>query len=155
MASSDDTGKTDTKAPLPEVAKKLGANMIVTGMVQGSANELRITVKLNNVAENKVVWNEEFSGLPADLLTIEDKIYGKLADALEANASPGDILAGTAHPTDNVDAYDSYLRGNNALRGPLNAKSIQTAIDYFNALDQLLDQMPELDAMAAKANRKG
>ena len=133
VASSDDTGKTDTKAPLPEVAKKLGANMIVTGMVQGSANELRITVKLNNVAENKVVWNEEFSGLPADLLTIEDKIYGKLADALEANASPGDILAGTAHPTDNVDAYDSYLRGNNALRGPLNAKSIQTAIDYFNA----------------------
>ncbi len=133
VASSDDTGKTDTKAPLPEVAKKLGANMIVTGMVQGSANELRITVKLNNVAENKVVWNEEFSGYRRDLLTIEDKIYGKLADALEANASPGDILAGTAHPTDNVDAYDSYLRGNNALRGPLNAKSIQTAIDYFNA----------------------
>ena len=133
VASSDDTGKTDTKAPLPEVAKKLGANMIVTGMVQGSANELRITVKLNNVAENKVMWNEEFSGVPGDLLTIEDRIYGKLADALEANASPGDILAGTAHPTDNVDAYDSYLRGNNALRGPLNAKSIQTAIDYFNA----------------------
>ena len=133
VASSDDTGKTDTKAPLPEVAKKLGANMLVTGMVQGSTNELRITVKLNNVAENKVVWNEEFSGLPADLLTIEDKIYGRLADALEANVSPGDILAGTAHPTDNVDAYDSYLRGNNALRGPLNAKSIQTAIDYFNA----------------------
>ena len=63
VASSDDTGKTDTKAPLPEVAKKLGANMIVTGMVQGSANELRITVKLDNVAENKVVWNEEFSGI--------------------------------------------------------------------------------------------
>jgi serine/threonine protein kinase/tetratricopeptide (TPR) repeat protein/TolB-like protein len=133
VASSDDTGKTDTKAPLPEVAKKLGANMIVTGMVQGSANELRITVKLNNVAENKVVWNEEFSGVPADLLTIEDRIYGKLADALEANASPGDILAGTAHPTDNVDAYDSYLRGHNALRGQLNPKSIQSAIDYFNA----------------------
>jgi len=133
VASSDDTGKTDTKAPLPEVAKKLGANMIVTGMVQGSANELRITVKLNNVAENKVVWNEEFSGVPGDLLTIEDRIYGKLAEALEANASPGDILAGTAHPTDNVDAYDSYLRGHNALRGQLNPKSIQSAIDYFNA----------------------
>jgi serine/threonine protein kinase/tetratricopeptide (TPR) repeat protein len=133
VASSDDTGKTDTKAPLPEVAKKLGANMIITGMVQGSANELRITVKLNNVAENKVLWNEEFSGVPGDLLTIEDRIYGKLADALEANASPGDILAGTAHPTDNVDAYDSYLRGHNALRGQLNPKTIQSAIDYFNA----------------------
>ena len=46
VASSDDTGKIDSKAPLPEIAKKLGANMMVTGMVQGSANELRITVKL-------------------------------------------------------------------------------------------------------------
>jgi tetratricopeptide (TPR) repeat protein len=90
-------------------------------------------VKLNNVAENKVVWDEEFSGIPADLLTIEDKIYGKLAEALETNVSAGDIAAGTAHPTDNVDAYDSYLRGHNALRGPLNPKTIQSAIDYFNA----------------------
>ena len=133
VASSDDTGKMDTKAPLPQIAKKLGANMLVTGMVQGSANELRITVKLDNVAENKVVWNEEFSGVPADLLTIEDKIYGKLAEALETNVSPGDIAAGTSHPTDNVDAYDSYLRGRNALRGQLTAKNIQLAIDYFNA----------------------
>jgi tetratricopeptide (TPR) repeat protein/predicted Ser/Thr protein kinase len=133
VASSDDSGKMDTKAPLPEIAKKLGANMVVNGMVQGSANELRITVKLNNVAENKVVWDEEFSGIPADLLTIEDKIYGKLAEALETNVSAGDIAAGTAHPTDNVDAYDSYLRGHNALRGPLNPKTIQSAIDYFNA----------------------
>jgi serine/threonine-protein kinase len=133
VASADDAAKMDPKSTSPQIAKKLGTNMLVTGMVQGSANQLRITVKLENVVENKTVWNEEFSGVPADLLTIEDKIYGRLADALEANASPGDILAGTAHPTDNVDAYDSYLRGNNALRGPLNAKSIQSAIDYFNA----------------------
>ena len=132
VASSDDTGKMDTKAPLPQIAKKLGANMLVTGMVQGSANELRITVKLDNVAENKVVWNEEFSGVPADLLTIEDKIYGKLAEELETNVSAGDFAAGAAHPTDNVDAYDSYLRGRDAMRGQLNQKSIQTAIDYFN-----------------------
>jgi tetratricopeptide (TPR) repeat protein len=101
-------------------------------MVQGSADQLRITVKLDNVAENKVVWNEEFSAIPADLLTIEDKIYGKLAETLEMNVSAGAIAAGTAHPTDNVDAYDSYLRGQDALRGQLNAKSIQSAIDYFN-----------------------
>ena len=115
VASSEDAGKMDMKAPLPQIAKKLGANMIVSGMVQGSANQLRITVKLDNVAENKVVWNEEFSGVPADLLTIEDKIYGKFAEILESSSSAaGDIAAGTAHPTDNIDAYDSYLRGRNA-----------------------------------------
>jgi tetratricopeptide (TPR) repeat protein/TolB-like protein/predicted Ser/Thr protein kinase len=132
VASSDDSGTLDTNASLLQIAKELGANMLVTGMVQGSADQLRITVKLDNVAENKVVWNEEFSAIPADLLTIEDKIYGKLAETLEMNVSAGAIAAGTAHPTDNVDAYDSYLRGQDALRGQLNAKSIQSAIDYFN-----------------------
>jgi len=132
VASSDGARQIDTKAPLPQIARQLGANLIVSGVVQGSADQMRITVKLDSVAENKVLWNEEFSGVPGDLLTIEDKICGKLAEVLEPNTSAGDIAAVTAHPTDNVDAYDSYLRGNNALRGPLNSKSIQTAIDYFN-----------------------
>jgi eukaryotic-like serine/threonine-protein kinase len=133
VASSDDSRKMDANATLPQIAKELGVNMLVTGMVQGSADQLRITVKLDNVAENKVVWNEEFSCIPADLLTIEDKIYLKLAETLGTNVSAGAISAGTAHPTDNVDAYDSYLRGHNALHGQLNSKSIQSAIDYFNA----------------------
>jgi len=133
VASSDDSGAMDANATLPQIAKELGVNMLVTGMVQGSADQLRITVKLDNVTENKVVWNEEFSCIPADLLTIEDKIYLKLAETLETNVSAGAIAAGTAHPTDNVDAYDSYLRGHNALHGQLNPQSIQSAIDYFNA----------------------
>ena len=84
----------DAKVLLPQIARKVGANMIVTGPVQGSADQLRITVKLDNVAENKVVWKEEFSGVPGDLLTIEDKIYGKLAEVLETNTSAGDIAPG-------------------------------------------------------------
>jgi tetratricopeptide (TPR) repeat protein/TolB-like protein/predicted Ser/Thr protein kinase len=133
VASSDNTGGMDTKAPLLQIAKHLGANLIVSGVVQGSVDQLRITVKLDNVAENKMLWNEEFSGVPGDLLTIEDQICGKLAEVLEANTSAGDIGAGTAHPTDNVDAYDSYLRGRNATRGAMNPKNIQSAIDYYNA----------------------
>jgi len=132
VASSDDAGKMDTKAPLPQIAKELGANLLVTGVVQGSAVQLRITMKLDNVAENKVVWNEEFSGVPGDLLTLEDKIYEKLAEELETNTSVGDIAAGMAHPTNNVDAYDSYWRGRNALRGQKNPRNIQSAIDYFD-----------------------
>jgi tetratricopeptide (TPR) repeat protein len=133
VASSDDAGQMDAKAPLPQIAKQLGANLIVSGVVQGSADQLRITVKLDSVAENKVLWNEEFSGVPGDLLVIEDKICGKLEQVLEPNTSAGVIATGAAHPTDNADAYDSYLRGRNALRGQLNPKSIQSAIDYFKA----------------------
>jgi eukaryotic-like serine/threonine-protein kinase len=133
VASSDDSVKMDMNASLPQIAKGLGANMLVTGTVQGSADQLRVTVKLDDVAENRVLWNKEFSGVPGDLLTMEDKIYGELTEMLETNSSAVDSAAGTADPTDNVDAYDSYLRGRNAMRGQLNPKSIQSAMDYFNA----------------------
>jgi serine/threonine protein kinase/tetratricopeptide (TPR) repeat protein len=133
VASSDEARKIDPKMATPQIAQKLGANLIVQGTVQGSADQLRITVKLENAAEDKTVLNEEFSGVPGDLLTIEDKIYTKLADALGTNGSVEQLAAGAARPTDNMDAYDSYLRGRNAMRGQLNPKTIQTAIDYFNA----------------------
>jgi len=139
LASTDAARKMDANASTTQIAKKLGANMLVQGTVQGSANELRITVKLENAAENKTVWNEEFTGVPADLLALEDRISGKLVSALGENASDLSATDATAHPTDNADAYDLYLRGKNALRGQLDPKNFQTAIDYF---DQSLKKDP-------------
>ena len=139
LASSDAARKLDANATTTQIAKKLGANMVVQGTVQGNANELRITVKLENAVENKTLWTEEFSGVPADILALEDRISGKLVSALGENASDLSAADAVAHPTDNADAYDLYLRGKNALRGKLDPKNYQTAIDYF---DQSLKKDP-------------
>lgn len=132
LTSADAARKLDPNLPLPQIAKKLGANMVVQGTVQGNADRLRITVKLENVAENKTVWNEEFPGVSGDLLALEDTISGKLVTAMGANASDLGVADAAAHPTDNVDAYDLYLRGKNAMRGQFDPKNFQAAIDYFN-----------------------
>jgi tetratricopeptide (TPR) repeat protein/TolB-like protein/predicted Ser/Thr protein kinase len=132
LTSADAARKIDPKMPLPQIAKKLGANMVVQGTVQGTADQLRITVKLENVPENKTVWNAEFSGVSGDLLALEDQISGKLVTAMGATAGDLGIADAAVHPTDNADAYDLYLRGKNAMRGQFDAKNFQTAIDYFN-----------------------
>ena len=132
VTSADGARKLDPNLPLPQIAKKLGANMIVQGTVQGTADQMRITVKLENVTENKTVWNEEFPGVAGDLLALEDRISGKLVTAMGANASDLGVADAAAHPTDNADAYDLYLRGKNAMRGQFDPKNFQTAIDYFN-----------------------
>lgn len=132
LTSTDAARKLDPNLPLPQIAKRLGANMVVQGTVQGNADQLRITVKLENVAENKTLWNEDFSGVPGDLLALEDRISGKLVTAMGANASDLGAADASVHPTDNADAYDLYLRGKNAMRGQFDPKNFQTAIDYFN-----------------------
>jgi serine/threonine protein kinase/tetratricopeptide (TPR) repeat protein len=121
----------DQKTPLPQIAKELGVNMIVHGMVQGSGKQLRIVVKLENMETNQLQWSEEFSGMSGDLLTLEDQIYAKLVDALKVKTTPGEMSVAGAHPTENVAAYDIYLHGRQALRGRQDPKNIQAAIDLF------------------------
>jgi serine/threonine protein kinase/tetratricopeptide (TPR) repeat protein len=121
----------DQKTPLPQIAKELGVNMIVHGMVQGSGKQLRIVVKLENMETNQLQWSEEFSGVSGDLLTLEDQIYAKLVDALKVKTTPGEMSVAGAHPTENVAAYDIYLHGRQALRGRQDPKNIQAAIDMF------------------------
>ena len=122
----------DQKRPLPQIAKELGVNMIVHGLVQGgSGNQLRIVVKLENMESNQLQWSQEFSGMSGDLLTLEDQIYSKLVDALKVKATPSEMSVAGAHPTENVAAYDIYLHGRQALRGQQDPKNIQTAIDLF------------------------
>jgi eukaryotic-like serine/threonine-protein kinase len=132
VASPAAAAKADPKAPLPDVAKELGVNLIVHGTVQGAADNLRITVNLENVAENRLVWSQEFPGMTGDLLTIEDKIYARLVDALASKPSNDEMAAASAHPTENVEAYNEYLKGRNALSGGRDQKNVQVAINYFN-----------------------
>ena len=132
IASTNAAQKTnDSKTPLPQIAKDLGVNMIVHGHVQGAGNQLRIVVQLENMETNQLQWSQEFSGMSGDLLTLEDQIYAKLVDALKVKATPGEMSVAAAHPTENVAAYDIYLRGRNALRGQQDPKNIQSAIDLF------------------------
>ncbi len=132
IASTAAAQKTnDQKTPLPQIANSLGVNMIVHGLVQGSGKNLRVVVKLENMETNELQWSQEFSGVTGDLLTLEDQIYGKLVEALKVKITPGEMSVAGAHPTENVAAYDIYLRGRQALRGQQDPKNIQTAIDLF------------------------
>ena len=132
LTSSTAAAKVNPKTPLPQVAKELGVNLIVHGTVQGSGDSLRVTVNLENVAENREVWKEEFAGVTGDLLTIEDQIYTRLLDALETKPSNEEMAAASAHPTENVEAYNAYLKGRNALGGSPDEKNIQAAMNFFN-----------------------
>jgi len=116
---------------LQEMAQQLGVNLLVSGTIQGSGEKLRIIVSLDDVVGGRRLWTQEFSGVPQDLLTLEDQIYGQLVDALALKPTPAEMARTSAHPTENIQAYDLYLRGQSAMRGQLNAKNVETAIGYY------------------------
>jgi serine/threonine-protein kinase len=131
VASTDAAGKIDQKQPLPKIARSLGANLLVLGTLQGSGTKIRIDMRVEDVADTKRLWSKEFEGGTNDLFALEDQIYGQLVTALNINASNEELAKAEARPTDNLAAYDLYLRGRNSLRGH-DGKSIQAALDYFD-----------------------
>ena len=131
LASTAAAEKVSDKDPTEKIARSLGSNLIITGMVQGSADNMRIIVNLDDVTSGKRTWSKEFSGVTKDILTIEDQISTQLVTALAVNPSNEELAHAAERPTENVQAYDLYLRGRNSLRGH-DAKSIQAAMDLFN-----------------------
>jgi tetratricopeptide (TPR) repeat protein/TolB-like protein len=120
-----------TKASLAEISRQLGATLVVTGSVQGSGDTLRITMALDDATSNRRVWAQDFSGVPADLLTIEDQIYRRLITALDITQTAEEQARTVVRPTENVDAYQLYLKGRNAMRGQQNPKNVQAALDLY------------------------
>jgi hypothetical protein len=49
--------------------------------------------------------------MPQDLLTLEGSIYGNLVQALELKPSNEEMARSRVHPTENMAAYDLYLKG--------------------------------------------
>ncbi len=132
LASDSDVSKVSAKDPLEKTAHALGVNLIVSGVFQGSAQNMRIIANLDDVADGKRIWSKEFSGVTKDLLTIEDHISGELLTALALKPTNEEMARTSEHPTDNEEAYDLYLRGRQALRGAQSEKNTQAAIDYFD-----------------------
>lgn len=114
-----------------QMGRELGAALLVSGMVQGTKEKLLVTVHLDDLAQNRRVWSKDFPGLPADLLTIQDIIFRELVPNLKLSLTTDEQAATLAHPTENIDAYESYLKGRRAMRNDQDLKNVEAAIGFY------------------------
>jgi tetratricopeptide (TPR) repeat protein len=115
--------------------------LIVEGNIQSGGDKLRVVLTLtdatNSANDGRLVWTQEFQGVPQDLLVLEDQIYGNLATALALKPTNEEQARVGAHPTENVKAYDLYLQGRNALHNGHNKDTYRQAVGLF---EQAIDK---------------
>jgi TolB-like protein/Tfp pilus assembly protein PilF len=102
---------------LREIAAKLGIDYLVEGSVRRAGNRVRVSVQLIDAETLGHVWAEHYDRDLADVFDLQDEVARMIATTV-----PGRVRAvGTerAHrkPTENMSAYENYLRALEYLDG--------------------------------------
>jgi adenylate cyclase len=93
-----------------EVARSLGVGHVLEGSVRKSGSRIRITAQLIDASTGGHVWAERFDRDLTDIFAVQDDVTAKIVSALSLNLNPSDLRRIAAR-TDNIEAYDCYLRG--------------------------------------------
>ena len=96
---------------LSEIARQLGVAHILEGSVQKSGDAVRVNVQLIKAADDSHVWADTFDRRLTDVFSVESEVAKAIADQLRAKLTGREEQEIAAKPTDNLEAYDAYLRG--------------------------------------------
>jgi serine/threonine protein kinase len=94
----------------------LGAAYALTGSLRRAGNRLRITAQLVDTQTEFPLWSKRYDREMKDVFEVQDEIARSIAEALRVALTPQEEEAIAAKPTDNLQAYDLYLRGRNYAR---------------------------------------
>jgi non-specific serine/threonine protein kinase len=132
-----------------QVGQQLGAAYVLTGTLRRAGARLRINAQLVDTHTDFPLWSDRFDREMKDVFEVQDEMARRIAEALRVTLSPEELEALAVKPTENLQAYDLYLRGKRYARR-------QTRQDLEFAL-QMFENAVAMDpsfalAYAASAN---
>src|SRR5215510_5288779 len=94
-----------------QIGQQLSAAYVLAGTLRRSGTRLRISAQLVDTKTDFPLWSERYDREMQDIFELQDEIARKIAEALRVTLSPQEQAELAAKPTDNLQAYDLYLRG--------------------------------------------
>ena len=95
---------------MKQVGRELGVRYVLEGSVRKGGNRVRITAQLIEAATGAHLWADRFDGSLEDVFDLQDKIAVSVAGVIEPALQAAEILRAADRPTNDLTAYDLYLR---------------------------------------------
>jgi adenylate cyclase len=119
-----------TSPDLVEVSSKLKVATVLEGSVRKAGDRLRITAQLIDASSGYHLWSERYDRKLEDVFAIQDEIATAIADKLQVTLATGRREPLVRPPTDNLEAYDLYLRGRFLVTQ--GGEDVRTGLEYFH-----------------------
>jgi len=118
----------DKSVTAPEIGQRLAAAFILNGSLRRAGNRLRINAQLVDTARDYPVWAERFDRELKDVFEVQEEISRSIAQALRITLSPQEEKTIARKPTENLQAYDYFLRGRSYAR----RENLEFAMQMFD-----------------------
>jgi len=99
---------------IAEIAGKLNVAHVLEGSVRKSGNKIRVTAQLIRTADSTHLWSETYDRPLDDIFAVQDEIANSIVQALQIKLMGGS-LSRREGGTQNLEAYQLYLRANSAM----------------------------------------
>jgi TolB-like protein/Tfp pilus assembly protein PilF len=96
---------------LPEIGKQLNVNYIIEGSFQKVGEEANLVVQLIVAQEDKHIWSKDYTRNWSDIFSVQSKVAQSIASELQMVLSSQEQELINRKPTENLEAYDYFLRG--------------------------------------------
>ena len=93
-----------------QVGRELGVRYVLEGSVRKAGNRVRITGQLIDAATGAHLWADRFDGSLEDVFELQDQVAVSVAGVIEPTLQAAEIRRSAARPTNDLTAYDLYLR---------------------------------------------
>lgn len=110
---------------LKEVSARLGVAAVLEGSVRVAGNRMRLTVRLNDVVRDQVLWSDRFDRTVADVFAVQEEIATTVTRLLAPSLG---VTLPTAAPKG--DAYQAFLKGRHAWN-TRTAEGFDAGVVYF------------------------
>ena len=123
---------------IKRVGRELGVRYVLEGSVRKGRNQVRITGQLIDAGNGAHLWADRFDGPLEDIFELQDQVTASVVGAIAPRVEQAEIYRAKHKPTDNLDAYDNYLRGVAGLHAVFDGakEAVSEALQrFYRAID--------------------
>ncbi len=136
----------DTAGKIQDVAAELGVRYVLEGSLRRAGPRIRVNVKLIDALSGLSLWAERYDRDYADLFALQDDLIEKIIAALAIQLTEGEKEKLARIPTDNLEAYDYYLRAEQEGFYYSDVETYRRALSYYQ---RAIDLDPDFAAAHA------
>lgn len=120
----------NTTVSVPEMARELNVNYLVVGSGQKIGNNILLNIQLIEASTDKHLWAKQYRRETKDIFELQQEIARNISDEIQAVITPEERRRIEKNPTDNLAAYDLFLKGSDLMHEGPN-QSLEKAIVFF------------------------